>query len=118
MTTKIYITAGAKEYIGGTVLEKNSKDLTSDTFEVGLSSTSSAPTTWIAPDVSTVGIAPIVVDGVTISVNAQRILNLLVSSSLPTGSPLVSGSTYSIWARIHDAPEIAPRLLQSGIIAV
>ncbi|SFR76212.1 hypothetical protein SAMN05428970_2030 [Agromyces sp. CF514] len=84
----IYVTAGEKEYVGGTVTAQDGSDITGATFLVGLSqSGSTPPASWVAPDVN--------VQGAT---TADRLLKLLVDAPQSAG-------TYYCWARVTDVPE-------------
>lgn len=104
----VHITADAVQYVGGTVTETTGKDISGGTFEIGLSSSSSTPpTSWLTPDVSVAG------DSV-----AVRVVKLLVSETLPTGSPVVAGSRYYCWVRAHDVPEVVPLMVQGPIDVV
>jgi len=103
--TTIYISAGAIQYVGGTVTEITGKDITLDLIDIGLStSTLTPPTDWLTPDVK--------IQGATV---ADAVVKLLVSSTLPTTSPVVSGSHYYCWVRLHDTPEVTPQMFQGRI---
>jgi hypothetical protein len=101
----VRVSAGAVTYVGGTVTESTGKDISSCSFQVGLSSSEEvAPTVWISPDVSIQG-----------DTSASRVLKLLVSSSQPATSPVVVGETYFCWAKIVDSPEVEPLVVQGNI---
>lgn len=95
----IQVTAGAVEYVGGTVKEKFGKNISAATIVMALgASPSDAPDDWVAPTTTTAGGSP-----------AERIVRLEVSSSTPPGS-------YWCWVKITDAPEILPRVFEGQII--
>lgn len=89
MQKEILTSAGAAEYVGGTVSETSGKDISGATFKMSLGS-STQPGPWVDPSVSSPGAG-----------NSQRVLKLLVSSTTPKGR-------YYVWARISDSPEVAP----------
>jgi hypothetical protein len=100
MTSPIYVTSGAARYVGGTVTEVTGKDISADTFTMGLSHISTPPTVWVAPSVSTAG--------ATLNI---RTLKLLVTNTTLPG-------TYWVWAKIVDSPEIEPIILQGPITVI
>jgi hypothetical protein len=100
-TTIIYVTAGAQQYVGGTVTETTGKDISADTCMIGLSGSQNVPpTTWVAPSVNTAG-----------STVASRVLKLLITSTTTPG-------TYYCWAQITDSPEVAPLVIQGPIVVI
>lgn len=99
--TTVFISGGAKAYVGGTLTELTGKDISGDTVVMGLSTDElTQPTNWFAPDSST---SPIV---------SQRLLKLLVSLVLPASHAPIAGRSYYVWAKITDNPEILPIVLQ------
>ena len=97
----IYVSLGKKRYVGGTITELNGKDISTATFTIALGVDSSIPpTTFVAPDVSTIG-----------ATNASRVLKKLIDSTTAPG-------TYYVWANILDSPEIEPVVLQGPITVV
>lgn len=84
---EILVSAGAVEYVGGTVTESTGKDIGTAVFELALGSRTN-PGTWVAPSTSQAGpLGP-----------SQRVLKLLIDNTTPKG-------TYYCWARIQDTPE-------------
>jgi hypothetical protein len=100
MSLDIIISAGAAVYVGGTITEVTGKDISADTYQISLGS-DTQPGTWLTPDVSTVGTS-----------NAQHIVKLLVSSSVPSG---LAKGTYWVWVKISDTPEIQPLRVQGPV---
>lgn len=86
-TREILVSAGAIEYVGGTVTEATGKDIGTAIFQLSLGSRAD-PGTWVTPSSSQAG--PLGA--------SQRVLKLLVDNSTPRG-------TYYCWARIQDTPE-------------
>lgn len=119
MARTVYITAGEIAYVGGTILERYGKDITGDSFQIAVSATGNPPTSgWLTPDISVIGTEVVNMNGVSIPITSQRQVLLLASSTLPTGSPFVAGSTYSVWVKVQDHPETPVRLLEGGVVAV
>lgn len=99
MSTIINVSAGAQEYVGGTITETKGKDISADTFEMALGLAPDAPTTgWSPPSFSAAGATP-----------ASKVVLLLVTDTTAPG-------TYGAWVRVTDTPEIVPRLVQAKII--
>lgn len=103
MSVDVLVSAGAVKYVGGTVTETAGLDISGASFEMSLGSATDPGTTWVEPDVSAAGTS-----------NAQRVLKLLVSSTLPAG--ITWPGTYWCWARITASPEIEPVRLQGPIV--
>lgn len=98
MSTIIYATQGAREYVGGTITETTGKDISGATFTVGLTTSyGTPPTEWVAPDVSTVG-----------ATTASRVLKMLITDTTAPGD-------YYLWAKVVDNPEISPLRIQERI---
>lgn len=91
MTREILKSTGATEQVGGTITEKNGKDLTSTTVEISLGS-ELRPGTWTTPSVNILG--PVNVRKVTMLVGA--------TPNTPKGE-------YWVWVKITDTPEIITR---------
>lgn len=84
----IHVTAGEKEYVGGTVTANDGDDISGATFLIGLSTSQSAPpASWVAPDVDEQG-----------ATTADRLVKLLVEAPQAAGS-------YYCWVRVTDVPE-------------
>lgn len=86
-TREILVSAGAVEYVGGTITEATGKDIGTATFQLSLGSRAN-PGAWVTPSTSQAG--PLGA--------SQRVLKLLVDNTTPRG-------TYYCWARIADTPE-------------
>ena len=98
MTTIINVSAGAREYVEGTITELRGKDISADTFEVALGLGTEAPTTgWKTPDAILAG-----------TTTASKVVKILVTNAFLPG-------IYSAWVRVTDGPEVVPRLIQSKI---
>lgn len=92
--TEIFISSGAARYVGGTVTEVNGADISTATYQISLGSFDRPGSTWLTPDISTVGTSV-----------AQRIVKYLVSASTPAG---IQPGTYWVWIKVTDASEIEP----------
>ena len=90
MPYEVNVSAGAEEYVAGLVTEKNGKDISGDAFDIGLGgwAPTTRPTEWT--------------DGVVVGTGSVVTVKLFIDSSVPLGS-------YSLWIRVHDAPETVPR---------
>lgn len=102
MSVEVLASAGAIKFVGGTVTETAGLDISGASFEMSLGSEKYPGATWVAPDVSAAGTS-----------NAQRVLKLKVSSTLPAG--ITVPGTYWCWARITASPEVEPVRLQGPI---
>lgn len=100
MSLDVIISSGAAVYVGGTVTETTGKDISADTFMISLGSDQN-PGTWLTPDVSIAGTS-----------NAQRIVKLLVSPTVPAN---LAKGTYWVWVKISDSPEIQPLRVQGPV---
>ncbi len=113
--TPIYASQGKKRLVGGTVTEVTGKDISGDVFTIalGLSNTAPPTTGWSAPTVNQAGAGLPLPNmfGVTIPASAQRVLLLLVDST-------VSAGIYHVWANIMDSPEVEPVWLAGPITVV
>lgn len=90
---QIQLSADAVEYTHPrTVTETTGKDITNDLIAVSLG-TYEAPGAWVPPDKLSRPSASSVV------------VQLLVSNSLG----LTIGSSYHLWVRVTDSPEVVPR---------
>lgn len=99
MTTRaIYVTKGAKRYVGGTVTETTGKDISGATFTIALGTDAKVP------PASIVGI-PVSAAGAT---SASRVLKMLVDNTVTVG-------TYYCWVKVVDSPEIEPIMIQGPI---
>ena len=86
---EILVSAGAEEFVGGTVTDANGEDIGTATFQVSLGSRDN-PGAWVTPTISQVGpLGP-----------HQRTLKLRITNTTPKGA-------YYCWAKIVDS-EITP----------
>lgn len=109
MTFNVFVTNGNQEYVGGTLIETTGKDISGDTFKIGLSANSlTPPTSWSTPSVNTAGLTQLVIGGVTIPVTAQRRILLLIAPGATLGA-------FVAWGQCADGSEIVARVLQTDI---
>lgn len=94
---EILVSAGAAEYVGGTITETTGKDISAAVFMMSLGSASN-PGAWVAPSTSTAG-----------ATVASRVVQLLVNNTTARG-------TYYAWVRVTDAPEVAPVRFPTEIV--
>lgn len=102
MSTKtIFATNGAKEYVGGTIVEKTGKNISTDVIQVALGGRDTPPSSssWQTPDSDT---SP---------TTSSRLIKLLIQTPITPG-------TYWCWADITDNPEIVPMILQGPIVVI
>ena len=98
----INVSAGETEYVGGTITDINGKNISAATFDIGFilatGGVITAPTgvQWVSPSLTTV-----------ITNSSVQILFLVPTSQTP--------GVYSVWGRMHDTPEVLPRLLAYDI---
>jgi len=90
MSQLVNVTAGAVEYVGAVLTETTGKDISGDTFDIGLGgwAPSTPPDTWAAE--------PVVEASGSIAT-----VKMLIDSGTAVGS-------YSLWVRAHDTPEVVP----------
>lgn len=98
MSKTVYVTAGAEEYVGGTIVEVTGKDISSDTIVVGLGKDYyTPPTDWVSPSAK------------IISAANKVLVKLIVEDGVAPGR-------YWFWARITDSPEIVVLPVQGPIV--
>lgn len=94
----IYVSAGAAEYVGGTITEVNGLDLRADPIEISLG-TRNAPGPWESPDID-----------LTPEINSRTAKKLIDAA--------VASGTYFIWLRLADAPETSVRRVDGSVTVV
>ena len=96
----LYVGAGQKHYVGGTITETNGADISADPILVALGQYSTPPdkTSATTPSSDTQG-----------ATTATRVVKLLIDNTTP------AAVNQYIWAWITDNPEIEPLRLDGPI---